>query len=194
VQIHVLPTYLVKHCFTYSGKSNQIKLKICAVFYFNLFFACSFKHYWPADVRRLKVDYTHLLLEFGAETLINARDNKGCTPLHYAALDGYLVQVLLDKGADTSAVNVNNHTALQMACLAGCDASVLAFFNKGIFMDIEAARALDEEAEEEGVVDTLFRTMQAFVEDTVEKRNGYRSILIGAAVEMKKLARRKRLN
>ena len=65
---------------------------------------------------------TQMLIEHTAD--INARDNRGCTPLHYAVVEDELdsqddhfrcVQLLLERGADADAQNNRGTTPLHLA-------------------------------------------------------------------------------
>lgn len=57
----------------------------------------------------------------GQPDLVNAKDEKGSTPLHLASFKGYLevAKFLLEKGADIEAVNGRGFTPLQLAVYGG---------------------------------------------------------------------------
>jgi hypothetical protein len=61
-----------------------------------------------------------LLLDKGAET--EAKDDRGCTPLLWAAHNGHdtVVKLLLDKGADVGVKDGYGRTPLWMAVGSGC--------------------------------------------------------------------------
>ena len=57
--------------------------------------------------------------EDGGETplYLNKKNNTGCTPLHWAALEGNLplARILINAGADITALNNREKTALNLA-------------------------------------------------------------------------------
>ena len=61
------------------------------------------------------LDVARLLIDSGAE--VDATDENGCTPLHWAALNNSLgmARLLLDRGADVDARTENGWTPLQRA-------------------------------------------------------------------------------
>ncbi len=61
------------------------------------------------------------LLTYGAE--INARDNKGRTPLMYAVMNkrNVVIDLLLNKGGDVNVQDNNGITVLEMAQQSGND-------------------------------------------------------------------------
>ncbi len=65
--------------------------------------------------------------------LLGERDGDGLTPLHHAALGGHSViaELLLDRGADISAVDAQNRTPLHHAAFEGHAACVTLLLERG---------------------------------------------------------------
>ena len=53
--------------------------------------------------------------------VVNTKDNRGCTPLHFAAENGYneIAELLLKKGAEIDAGDINRNTPLHYAIMNG---------------------------------------------------------------------------
>ncbi|MCY3690853.1 MAG: ankyrin repeat domain-containing protein, partial [Chloroflexi bacterium] len=70
-------------------------------------------------------DRIESLLYHGAD--IDAQDNEGMTPMHYAAFDGTLssITTLLDHGADMSIRGSNGMTVLHNAAVYNHDPAVI---------------------------------------------------------------------
>jgi ankyrin repeat protein len=68
-----------------------------------------------ASSDRVKANVVSILLERGAK--VNARNAKGCTPLHNAADQGRanIVRLLLDNDADVNAISNEGETPLSLA-------------------------------------------------------------------------------
>ena len=76
-----------------------------------------------------------ILLEYGAD--INAQNDVGATPLHWAANQGYseVVCVLLEQGADPNIPNNGHATPLHRAVQAKSAATVRLFLEHGVDVD-----------------------------------------------------------
>ena len=61
------------------------------------------------------IDLVKKLLSYGAD--VNAKNNDGWTPLHYASRNGHteIVKLLLEHGVDVNCKNNNGYTPLHLA-------------------------------------------------------------------------------
>jgi ankyrin repeat protein len=88
-------------------------------------------------------DLVELLLSYytgySTNADVNARDNGGSTPLHYACGFGYnkkIVELLIQNGADVNAINYSNRTPLHITCHLGYDELVALLIQNGANVNI----------------------------------------------------------
>ncbi|XP_052830990.1 E3 ubiquitin-protein ligase MIB2 isoform X1 [Octopus bimaculoides] len=96
----------IKQCFTQN--SNMIhQNNACCLSYLSI--ACRL-----GDIAIVKV-----LIENGAQENVNAGDDKGLTPLHYAVLGNHLevMRLMLDYGANVNTQNNEGHSPLHLAII-----------------------------------------------------------------------------
>ena len=81
-----------------------------------------------------------------AHTVVNCRDNKGCTPLHYAVQGGdqeshedfsRCVELLLERGADVEAQNSRGSTPLHLAASKMSEKAIRLLIRKGANINLQ---------------------------------------------------------
>jgi len=75
-----------------------------------------------------------LLLRYKSEHIVDSKDSKGRSGIHFAASGGHasILSLLLQFGASINAINSNNETALHYACYHGKKDCVQFLLSKGV--------------------------------------------------------------
>ncbi len=98
------------------------------------------------------LEIAKILIENGAN--VHVVDNEGWTPLMRAAIIGSvrLINLLLDNGADASAFNSVNESAIILATTADCAECLIVMFDKFNFIKMLSAESLNQQINDSYVI------------------------------------------